>query len=68
MPPKEGPVIDTDDLEPPKKKPGEPDFEEMGIEELNDAIAELEATIERIRAVIARKSAHRGAVESVFKS
>ena len=63
----EGAVADTDDLEPqPKKKPAEPDFEEMGIGELNEYIADLEATIERVRAVIARKSAHKGAADSVF--
>ena len=60
-------MIDTDDLEPHKKKnPAEPDFEEMGIEELNEYIAELEAAIVRVRGVIARKSAHKGAVQSVF--
>ncbi len=60
-------MIDTDDLEPqPRKKPSEPDLEEMGIGELNEYIADLEAIIERVRAVIVRKSAHKGAVDSVF--
>ncbi len=60
-------MIDTDDLEPRPKAIGEPDFDEMSIEELNDYIAGLQETITRVRATIARKEAHRGGVESVFK-
>ena len=38
------PMIDTDDLEPKRKAPEQPDFETMSIEELHDYIAELEGT------------------------
>ncbi|HJN04060.1 MAG TPA: DUF1192 domain-containing protein [Alphaproteobacteria bacterium] len=60
-------MADTDDLAPPPKPAGEPDFETMGIEELEDFIAGLEETITRVRAVIAAKTSHRGDAESVFK-
>ena len=60
-------MIDTDDLEPTAKPAGEPDFETMGIEELETYIAGLEATIARVREFIAAKSAHRGSADSVFK-
>ena len=39
----------------------------MGVEELEDYIAELEAEIARARAVIDKKQSHKGAAESLFK-
>jgi uncharacterized small protein (DUF1192 family) len=60
-------MADTDDLEPKPKPQGEPDFETLGIEELEDYIAGLEATIVKIRGFIAAKQAHRGSADSVFK-
>ncbi len=59
--------MDTDDLEPPKPKHVAPNLEEMSIEDLQDYIAELEATVVRARAVIQSKESARGAADSVFK-
>ncbi len=60
-------MIDTDDLEPQRKKPEEPDFETMSIEELNEYIAKLEETIAKVRQIIASKSKARGSADSVFR-
>ena len=60
--------MDTDDLEPPKPKHVAPKLEEMSIEDLEEYIAELEATIGRAREVIRDKEIARGAADSVFKS
>jgi uncharacterized small protein (DUF1192 family) len=61
--------VDTDDLDPPKKKRLEPPvLEELSIEELEDYIVELEAAAGRAREVIKSKKAARGAADSVFKS
>lgn len=64
-----GPGVDTDDLEPPKKARLDPPvLEELSIEELENYIAELEATADRARDVIKSKEAARGTADSVFKS
>jgi uncharacterized small protein (DUF1192 family) len=60
--------MDSDDLEPRAKKTPPKDLEVMGVGELRDYIAGLQAEIERAQAVIDRKQSHRGAAESIFKS
>ena len=62
-----GQGMDTDDLEPRKPKPKPRDLEAMGVAELNDYIAELEAEIERVRGVITAKTSHRAGAEGLFK-
>ncbi len=59
--------MDTDDLEPQRKKPAPRDLSQLGVAELQDYIAELEAEISRARAVIATKQSHRGAADAFFK-
>lgn len=59
--------MDIDDLEPRKPKPQAKNLEPMSIAELNDYIGELEAEIARVRADIAKKTAHRAGVEGLFK-
>ena len=44
------------------------DLDVMGIEELNEYIAELEAEIERVRSAIVKKEQQRIAASAVFKS
>ena len=39
----------------------------MSIEELHEYIAEMQEEIERVRAEIAKKEAHRSGVEALFK-
>jgi len=59
--------MDTDEIAPPPAKPKGPNFEAMGVAELEAHIAALEAEIERARAAIAGKQAHRGAVDAFFR-
>ena len=40
----------------------------MGIEELNEYIAELEAEIERVKSAIVKKEQQRIAASAIFKS
>jgi len=47
--------MDTDDLEPEKKKPAPKNLEVMSIEALEDYIADLESEISRVREAIAGK-------------
>ena len=48
----------------PKRKR---DLDPMSIKELQEYIAEMHEEIERVRAEIARKEAHRSGVEALFK-
>lgn len=59
--------MDTDDLEPPRKKLDKPDLQIMSLEQLNDYIAELEAEITRAKGAIEMKMDARGAADAVFK-
>jgi uncharacterized small protein (DUF1192 family) len=60
--------MDWEDLEPRKQKPPPKDLHVMGVEELEEYIAELQAEIERARAVIKEKQKHRSGIEGLFKS
>ncbi|MBC8269958.1 MAG: DUF1192 domain-containing protein [Rhodospirillaceae bacterium] len=60
--------MDTDDLEPEKKKAEQKNLEVMSIEALGGYIAELEAEIARARTAISLKNEARSGAESVFKS
>ncbi|MEQ9575079.1 MAG: DUF1192 domain-containing protein [Rhodospirillales bacterium] len=61
-------AMDTDDLEPQKKKPDLKNLEVMSIEALNDYLADLEAEIARVRETIKAKEAARQSADSFFKS
>ncbi|HCH55676.1 MAG TPA: DUF1192 domain-containing protein [Rhodospirillaceae bacterium] len=43
------------------------DLDPMSIKELQEYIAEMHEEIERVRAEIAKKEAHRSGVEALFK-
>lgn len=60
--------MDADDLEPRKRKPELKNLDPLSIDELREYIAELRREIERVEANIAAKSAHKNAVESLFKN
>ncbi|WP_366556035.1 DUF1192 domain-containing protein [Aquibaculum sediminis] len=60
--------MDRDDLEPRAAKPKPRDLDLMGVEELNDYLADLEQEAERVRAKIADKTDYRGTVENLFKT
>ncbi len=59
--------MDTDDLEPEKKKPEQKNLEELSIEALEEYIADLEAEIARVREAIAGKQDARKGAETFFK-
>ncbi|HVG81955.1 MAG TPA: DUF1192 family protein [Methylomirabilota bacterium] len=58
--------IDTDELEPVKKRIEPLNLDPLSIAELEAYIAQLNGEIERARAKIAAKKAHRDAASSVF--
>lgn len=61
--------MDTDDLEPRKAAhPPPKDLEAMGVEELEDYIAELQAELERVQAKLASKKDYKAGAEAFFKS
>lgn len=59
--------MDTDDLEPPKKKSQPKDLSRMSIGDLKDYIAELQAEIARAEAAIANKDKARAGAAAFFK-
>ncbi|MEC8136224.1 MAG: DUF1192 domain-containing protein [Pseudomonadota bacterium] len=61
-------MADEDDDLPRALRPKPTDLDVMGIEELNEYIAELEAEIERVRSAIMKKEQQRIAASAVFKS
>ncbi|MBC8339327.1 MAG: DUF1192 domain-containing protein [Rhodospirillales bacterium] len=60
--------MDTDDLEPEKKKPAPKNLEVMSIEALEEYISDLEAEISRVREAIAGKESAQSAAENFFKT
>ena len=60
--------MDIEDLEPRQAKPKPKDLGLVSIEDLKDYIQLLEAEIERAKAEIARKEAHRQAAGAFFKT
>ena len=61
-------MAEEDDDLPRALRPKPTDLDVMGIEELNEYIAELEAEIERVRSTIVKKEQQRIAASAVFKS
>lgn len=60
--------MEFEDLEPRTKKPQPRDLESLGVKELQEYLAELQAEVERVKAKIAAKSQYRDSVEGLFKS
>ena len=61
-------MAEEDDDLPRALRPKPTDLDVMGIEELYEYIAELEAEIERVRSAIVKKEQQRIAASAVFKS
>ena len=59
--------MDPEDLLPRTQPPQKKNLEIMGVSELEDYIADLEAEIARARAVIESKQSHRSGAEALFK-
>lgn len=60
--------MDTDDLEPRKPIAKPKDLDLLGVEELQDYLAELESEAERVRAKIAAKTDYQDTAAALFKS
>ncbi len=59
--------MDTDDLDPEKKKPEPKNLEIMSIEALGEYIGELEAEIARVGEAISAKQVAQGEADQFFK-
>ncbi len=59
--------MEPEDLEPQRQKPPPKNLQIMGIQELNDYIADLKAEIARAEATITSKQAARGTADTFFK-
>ena len=59
--------MDTDDLEPKKKKPEQRNLEVLSIEALGEYIDDLEAEIRRVRDAITGKQEARKGADAFFK-
>ncbi len=60
--------MDLDELEPQKKKAAPKDLEALGVEQLEEYLAELEVEAERVRAKLAEKRAYLAGAQAFFKS
>ncbi|MEO1226448.1 MAG: DUF1192 domain-containing protein [Pseudomonadota bacterium] len=60
--------MEPEDLEPRRPKIAPPNLDPLSIDDLKDYIAQLEAEIERVRAVIASRKDHLSEAEKFFKS
>ncbi|MER2519706.1 MAG: DUF1192 domain-containing protein [Bdellovibrionales bacterium] len=59
--------MNPDELDPPRFVVAKPlDLTPMGVEELRDYIASLEAEIARAEEMIAKKEAHKRGVDALF--
>jgi uncharacterized small protein (DUF1192 family) len=59
--------MELDDLEPRKQKPKPKDLESLGVDELEDYLAELEAEATRVKDKIKAKKAYLSGADSLFK-
>jgi uncharacterized small protein (DUF1192 family) len=60
--------MDLDELEPRKKKTQPKDLDALGVEQLEEYLAELEAEAERVRAKLAEKKTYLAGAQTFFKS
>lgn len=60
--------MDTDDLDPIKKKPVKKDLSRMSVGDLKEYIGDLKAEITRAEAEIVKKDKARAGADSFFKS
>jgi uncharacterized small protein (DUF1192 family) len=65
---REAAAMELEDLEPRKKAPKPKDLEVMGIEELEEYLAELETEAARVKEKIAAKKAYLSGAAGLFKT
>jgi uncharacterized small protein (DUF1192 family) len=59
--------MDIEDLEPRNKQPKPKDLDVLGVDELANYLAELEAEAERVKAKIESKKTYLAGADSLFK-
>jgi uncharacterized small protein (DUF1192 family) len=59
--------MDIEDLEPRHKQPKPKDLDVLGVDELANYLAELEAEAERVKAKIESKKTYLAGADSLFK-
>ena len=60
------PMINPDELDPPRPTLKPLDLQQMAVQELKDYIAALENEIRRAQEMIAKKEAHKSGIDSLF--
>ena len=60
--------MDIEDLEPRNKKPKPRDLDSLGIDQLEEYLAELQTEAARVEEKIAAKKSYLSGVDSFFKS
>ena len=60
--------MDLEDLEPLNKKPKPKDLDNLGVDELEDYLAELETEMARVREKLDAKKAYLSGAEGLFKT
>ncbi len=60
--------MEIDDLEPRRQAPKPKDLESLGVEELEEYLAELETEAARVKQKIAAKKSYLSGADSLFKS
>ncbi len=60
--------MDLDELEPQKKKTAPKDLDALGVEQLEEYLAELETEAERVRVKLAEKKDYLAGAQNFFKS
>jgi uncharacterized small protein (DUF1192 family) len=65
---REATAMELEDLEPRKKAPTLKDLEVMGVEELEEYLAELETEAARVKEKIAAKKAYLSGADGLFKT
>ncbi|MEQ9608816.1 MAG: DUF1192 domain-containing protein [Kiloniellaceae bacterium] len=59
--------MELEDLEPRKQKPKPKDLDTLGVDELQEDLANLEAEAERVKQKIAAKKSYLSGADSLFK-
>lgn len=59
--------MDLEDLEPRKQKPKPKDLDSLGVDELEEYLANLEAEAARVREKIAAKKSYLSGADTLFK-
>jgi len=59
--------MELEDLEPRKQKPKPKDLDTLGVDELEEYLANLQAEAERVKQKIAAKKSYLSGADSLFK-